>query len=640
MYVMHFKIWFYPLLSPFQMMSVLQKEWNKSVIRLRNCMPEKFFSLCLMHLSVVLDLNDSGLEEILSDNKPKKTLTPTKKKKNESKSGLFGSQLTGESIASIFRLIEFLKHPENIECEGLFRKTGSNHRQTILKNLLVQHQELNLEDGKFSPHDCASVLKIFLKELPECLMMDKFSKAHIQLTDMARRCKLDNIKKEEKVLKAIQLLILLLPKENTLLLECLLNLLDKVVTEKKNRMTSKSLGTIFAPHFLCPRNLTPSEFHVAAENFSELTTFLIDQSTNVFKIPTDLAKDVNQFWKDMENPDKSPESFFDVTEGTHPLAARKTKSDDAVNTCVNFADRKLGSEDVTQSEIAKLYNHIQSMPDTAKKRKLLKQFSKANHTNLESASRSSKENLSIYQRVSQSIKTTGRQTRSRTLGLGESIMRHLPRRRNRYNDGESYFCGSSSVFKYSKAKNKDSTPFAWNSVAANLRLGEVTSSCLDTTYKPTYTDCSRKSTTTESSCQTLDDTLIPEPSSVMLKKKLDFDTVLQSETGSPLVHIVDLQQSPATGKKARKRPSDESENRKDKVSSSNVVIPSIENEIKYLTNDIKKLKTKASTPQCSIEDLTFYTPMTSFRKNHFRTACKIPRRPMAMYNSPVTESCV
>ncbi|XP_036368786.1 rho GTPase-activating protein 19-like isoform X2 [Octopus sinensis] len=631
------------------MMSVLQKEFNKSVVRLRNCMPEKFFSLCLMHLSVVLDLNDNGLEEILSD-KPKKPLTPLRKKKNESKSGLFGSQLTGESIASIFRLIEFLKRQENIECEGLFRKTGSNNRQSVLRSMLIQNNELNLESGKFSPHDCASVLKIFLKELPECLMMDKFSKAHIQLTEMARHCKLENDKKREKVLKAIQLLILLLPKENTLLLECLLDLLSKVVTEKKNRMTTKSLGTIFAPHFLCPRNLSPSEFHVAAENFSELTTFIIEQAGDVFKIPKDLAKDVNRFWMDMENPNKSPENFFDITESTHPLTSRKATSDDAVNTCVNFADRNLGSEDVTQTEMAKLYNHIQSMPNTAKKRKLLKQFAKANHTNLDSVSRSSKENLSIYQRVSQSIKSTGRQTRSRTFGLGESIMRHLPRMKNRQRDGESYFYGSNSVFKYNKVKNKETTPFAWSSVVNNLRREEVASCCLNSTYKPnfdirmvsllpnynqTFTDYSTKNTT-ESSCQTLDDTLIPEAPSSLLKKKLDFDTILHSETGSPLVHVVDLHESSVT-MNTRKRKSDESEENKDKITE---IVPSIENEISYLANDIKKLRAKSSTPQCKIEELTFYTPMTSFRKNHYRTACKLPRRPMGICNTPVTESCV
>lgn len=64
-----------------------------------------------------------------------------------------------------------------------------------------------------------------------------------------------NMKLKGKVLKAVQLLMLLLPEENTLLLECLLELLSKVVSENKNRMTSNALGTIFAPHLLCPKRV-------------------------------------------------------------------------------------------------------------------------------------------------------------------------------------------------------------------------------------------------------------------------------------------------------------------------------------------------------------------------------------------------
>lgn len=69
----------------------------------------------------------------------------------------------------------------DIEVEGLFRKAGSNARQMLLKEMLNKSSDLNLDEGQFSPHDCASVLKGFLKELPECLMVDKFAKAHCQL---------------------------------------------------------------------------------------------------------------------------------------------------------------------------------------------------------------------------------------------------------------------------------------------------------------------------------------------------------------------------------------------------------------------------------------------------------------------------
>lgn len=61
-----------------------QRDNAKSVIRLRNCMPEKFFSFCLMHLSIILDLNDNSLEEILTDAKPRRAMTPLWRKKGKS----------------------------------------------------------------------------------------------------------------------------------------------------------------------------------------------------------------------------------------------------------------------------------------------------------------------------------------------------------------------------------------------------------------------------------------------------------------------------------------------------------------------------------------------------------------------------
>lgn len=599
-----------------------QRDNAKSVIRLRNCMPEKFFSFCLMHLSIILDLNDNSLEEILTDTKPRRGMTPLWRKK-DSKSIFFGSQLTGESIASIFRLIEYLKRPENIEVEGLFRKTGSNARQMLLKEMLNKSSDLNLDEGQFSPHDCASVLKGFLKELPECLMVDKFARAHCQLCEMSKQSNMEtNMKLKGKVLKAVQLLMLLLPEENTLLLECLLELLSKVVSENKNRMTSNALGTIFAPHLLCPKRLSAAEFHAASENFAELAAFIIDNADQVFQIPTELVRDIDQFWKDMENPNKTPCNFFDVSVTKNGLSARRSKSDEAVNTCVNFTDRSQGAEDLTQAEIAKLYEHIQAMPDTARKRKLLKKFSKTNHMNFDSCSRSSKEN-SIYQRFSQFIRFTGRQTRSRNLGLfSDTIKRHFPLlKQNKQVDQLSYGLPSAS------------------------RQTQLTS-----TLKKTV----------ESSVQTIEESFVADTPKSVLHKKLDFDAIPQNDKTpvntkpphslsdgmlSPLVHVIELNHSPKSVRRTRKRRS--SETAEAIIMSSDAEKtpvfhpPSIENEINYLPNLInKKIKVIPVTPVTHSDELPFFTPVTSFRRNPYRTIHHSRRQPFPQCNTPDTESLV
>ena len=63
-------------------------------------------------------------------------------------------------------------------------------------------------------------------------------------------------------------------------------------------------------------------------------------------------------------------------------------SSSAVNTVLTFAERKSPEEvdcsQDTQVALAQLYAHVQSMPESAKKKKLLKQFNRAgnmhNHT--------------------------------------------------------------------------------------------------------------------------------------------------------------------------------------------------------------------------------------------------------------------
>ena len=69
----------------------------------------------------------------------------------------------------------------DIKAEGLFRKTGNVTRQRLLKEWIRQGAELHLDDGTFSPHDIATVLKQFLAELPEPLLTQKHFDAYCQI---------------------------------------------------------------------------------------------------------------------------------------------------------------------------------------------------------------------------------------------------------------------------------------------------------------------------------------------------------------------------------------------------------------------------------------------------------------------------
>lgn len=65
--------------------------------------------------------------------------------------------------------------------EGIFRRTGKLTRQQDLKIALYQSSPLNLSDGRYSVHDCASVLKGFLADLSEPLLSDLHYPAHCQI---------------------------------------------------------------------------------------------------------------------------------------------------------------------------------------------------------------------------------------------------------------------------------------------------------------------------------------------------------------------------------------------------------------------------------------------------------------------------
>lgn len=65
--------------------------------------------------------------------------------------------------------------------EGIFRRNGSINRQQELKSLLNQGQTIDLYNGQFTVHDCATVLKSFLAEQSEPIMTEAFYPAYCQI---------------------------------------------------------------------------------------------------------------------------------------------------------------------------------------------------------------------------------------------------------------------------------------------------------------------------------------------------------------------------------------------------------------------------------------------------------------------------
>lgn len=99
------------------------------------------------------------------------------------------------------------------------------------------------------------------------------------------------------------------------------------------------------------------------------------------QVPRELSADIANFWRDMENPHR-PMSDCEEQENLHNSnllsAKKKYGSMQAINNTVwSFSERKSSSDsdstNDTQVALAELYAHVQSMPNSSKKKKLMKQ---------------------------------------------------------------------------------------------------------------------------------------------------------------------------------------------------------------------------------------------------------------------------
>lgn len=88
----------------------------------------------------------------------------------------------------IWCLTEYL----DITQEGIFRRTGSLARQNDLKSKINNGLPLNLDGGVYTVHDCASVFKGILSDLPEPLLTDAYNVAHVQIAGLQYISKMIN----------------------------------------------------------------------------------------------------------------------------------------------------------------------------------------------------------------------------------------------------------------------------------------------------------------------------------------------------------------------------------------------------------------------------------------------------------------
>ncbi|XP_075410683.1 rho GTPase-activating protein 18 isoform X1 [Tenrec ecaudatus] len=171
-------------------------------------------------------------------------------------SGVFGVPLTvlleqdqkkvpGTRVPLIFQKLISRIEEEGLKTEGLLRIPGAANR---IKNL-CQELEAKFYEGIFNwenvkQHDAASLLKLFIRELPHPLLTVEHLRAFQDVQKL-------QTKREQ--LQALNLLVILLPEANRDTLKALLEFLQRVIDNReKNKMTVMNIAMVMAPNlFMC-----------------------------------------------------------------------------------------------------------------------------------------------------------------------------------------------------------------------------------------------------------------------------------------------------------------------------------------------------------------------------------------------------
>uniref|UniRef100_A0A1A9ZEY1 Rho-GAP domain-containing protein n=1 Tax=Glossina pallidipes TaxID=7398 RepID=A0A1A9ZEY1_GLOPL len=200
---------------------------------------------------------------------------------------------------------------------GLFRVSPSKKRVKQMRDELEKTGKKSFDDNT-SPHDVATLLKEFLRDLPEPLLTNKL------YTPLLETQKIRNRRLQ---MEAISHLVKLLPPAHRDTLYVLLRFLAKVAAcsddippsdnsqqGNGNKMDSNNLATVFAPNIL--RTTNPALGNNASSDEQEymsdainVVRIMIDHYEEIFKVPAELMDAVYS-----QMLDECPDQLYRICE--------------------------------------------------------------------------------------------------------------------------------------------------------------------------------------------------------------------------------------------------------------------------------------------------------------------------------------
>ncbi|XP_021919364.1 uncharacterized protein LOC110829683 isoform X2 [Zootermopsis nevadensis] len=208
---------------------------------------------------------------------------------------------SGEREPNIPQIVQScFRHLENfgLRTLGIFRVSSSKKRIRQLREDFDCGKEICLGEDN-CPHDVATLLKEFFRDLPDPLLCRDLYQAFVQT---------QKIRNRRLQFEALQHLIQLLPVPNRDTLWALLNFLvtvarnagdykDETGELSGNKMDSNNLATVFAPnilHCIKPGNNKELSTERAEERIDVINVvrIMIDHNKELFQIPAELLDEV------------------------------------------------------------------------------------------------------------------------------------------------------------------------------------------------------------------------------------------------------------------------------------------------------------------------------------------------------------
>ncbi|PNH37295.1 hypothetical protein VD0004_g9492 [Verticillium dahliae] len=148
--------------------------------------------------------------------------------------------------AVVYRCIQYLDAKNAILEEGIFRLSGSNVVIKQIRERFNIEGDINLitDDAFYDIHAIASLLKLYLRELPTTILTRDLHNEFLSVTEMTSP--------KDKV-AALNALVQRLPLANATLLKYLLAFLIRIINNADiNKMTVRNVGIVFSPTLNIP----------------------------------------------------------------------------------------------------------------------------------------------------------------------------------------------------------------------------------------------------------------------------------------------------------------------------------------------------------------------------------------------------